>query len=183
MLSRSSKFGWPPVLSLVLLLLVSVGYLGCGGGKQIVQQTEAAPPEPVREEPPPPPPARQPAVEREEAPAPRPLMLANVNFDYDKYDLTASARDVLAGHARALRERPELNVRIAGHCDERGTIEYNLALGEKRANAVKDYLVSLGVERSRLSTISYGKERPLDARSNEEAWAKNRRAEFVIQNQ
>ncbi|MDZ7269175.1 MAG: peptidoglycan-associated lipoprotein Pal [candidate division KSB1 bacterium] len=184
MLSRLYKFGWLPALSTLLLPLLLMSHLGCSSGRQVVKQSEAAPPEPVREEtPPPPPPARQPAVEREDVPAPRPLMLANVHFDYDKYDLTATAREILAAHARALRERPELNVRIAGHCDERGTIEYNLALGEKRANAVRDYLVSLGVERSRLSTISYGKERPLDARSNEEAWAKNRRAEFVILNQ
>lgn len=111
------------------------------------------------------------------------LVLGNVNFDYDKFDLTSTARSILAEHASALRNRPEVNIRIAGHCDERGTIEYNLALGEKRANSVRDYLVSLGVERSRLSTISYGKERPLDARSNEQAWAQNRRAEFVILNQ
>jgi peptidoglycan-associated lipoprotein len=82
--------------------------------------------------------------------------------------------------ARALKQRPEVPVVIEGHCDERGTIEYNLALGEKRAKAVKDYLVSLGIDRSRLTTISYGKERPLDSRSNEFAWAQNRRAEFVI---
>ena len=79
-----------------------------------------------------------------------------------------------------LKENPDIKLTIEGHCDERGTIEYNLALGERRANAVKNYLINYGINPKRLSTISYGKERPLDPRSNEEAWAKNRRAAFVI---
>jgi peptidoglycan-associated lipoprotein len=75
-----------------------------------------------------------------------------------------------------LESRPQARVLIEGHCDERGTVEYNLALGEKRAQAVKEYLVTYGVEGERLDTVSYGEERPLDPRSTEEAWAKNRRA-------
>ncbi|MCL4705718.1 peptidoglycan-associated lipoprotein Pal [bacterium] len=169
-------------LAALLVAVLSLAFLGCPSSKKVTQ-TETAPLEPAREEPPPPPPAEPRPEPPRETPAPRPLVLGNVNFDYDKFDLTSTARSILAEHASALRNRPEVNIRIAGHCDERGTIEYNLALGEKRANSVRDYLVSLGVERSRLSTISYGKERPLDARSNEQAWAQNRRAEFVILNQ
>jgi peptidoglycan-associated lipoprotein len=107
-----------------------------------------------------------------------PLILQNVYFEFDKYDLTAEALQTLADNARALKAHPEASVLIEGHCDERGTIEYNLALGDKRAKAARDYLTSLGVSAAQLSTISYGKEQPLDTRNNEEAWARNRRAEF-----
>jgi peptidoglycan-associated lipoprotein len=74
-----------------------------------------------------------------------------------------------------------VNVTIEGHCDERGTIEYNLALGERRAKSARDYLIRFGLDRKRFKTVSYGEERPVDLRQNEEAWAKNRRAEFVVQ--
>lgn len=108
------------------------------------------------------------------------ISFRDVNFDFDKYDLSAEARDLLANHARVLKENLEIRLKIEGHCDERGTIEYNLALGERRANAVRNYLVNYGIDSYRLSTISYGKERPLDSRSTSEAWAKNRRAAFVV---
>ena len=108
------------------------------------------------------------------------LSFRNVNFDYDKYDLTPEAREILANHARLLKENPQVKLKIEGHCDERGTIEYNLALGERRAYAVKNYLVNYGIDTYRLSTISYGKEQPLDARATPEAWAKNRRAAFIV---
>lgn len=110
------------------------------------------------------------------------LSFRDVNFDYDKYDLTPESRGILANHARLLKENPEIKLKIEGHCDERGTIEYNLALGERRAYAVKNYLVNYGIDAYRMSPISYGKERPLDPRSTEEAWAKNRRTTFVIRN-
>ena len=111
------------------------------------------------------------------------LTFQNVNFDFDKYDLSPEARKILAHHARVLKEDPQVQLKIEGHCDERGTIEYNLALGERRAFAVKNYLVNYGIDAYRLSTISYGKERPLDPRSTPEAWAINRRAAFVITQQ
>jgi len=161
---------------LFIMGFVFISLLACGGSKQVAQTEE-----PLITEPPPA--ETAPAEETASAPAveraaPAPLILQTVNFDYDKYDLTAVALDILAINAKGLREHPEANVIIEGHCDERGTVEYNLALGDKRAKAVKDYLVSLGTEASRLTTISYGKERPLDAGQNEAAWAKNRRAEF-----
>lgn len=109
------------------------------------------------------------------------LNLRDVNFDYDKSNLRGDAITILAEHARLLKENPNVKILIEGHCDERGTIEYNLALGERRASAVKNYLKDYGITADRLSTISYGKERPLDSRANEEVWAKNRRAAFVIQ--
>ena len=116
----------------------------------------------------------------EERSEPAPLVFENVNFDYDRSELTAAARDILANHARLLRDNASVRILVEGHCDERGTIEYNLALGERRADTVLRYLGSLGVERSRLSTISYGKERPIDEGHSENSWFRNRRAEFKI---
>lgn len=106
--------------------------------------------------------------------------LQPVYFEFDSYALSEETRETLRNNAEWLKAHPSLKVLIEGHCDERGTEEYNLALGEKRAKSVRDYLVQLGVSSENLSTISYGEEFPVDARHNEEAWAKNRRAEFVI---
>lgn len=107
--------------------------------------------------------------------------LMRIYFDFDQYVLTDSAKDQLASNARLLKAAPAVKVQIEGYCDERGSDEYNLALGEKRALATKNYLVSLGVAAGRLSIISYGEEMPLDPANTEEAWAKNRRAEFKAQ--
>jgi peptidoglycan-associated lipoprotein len=164
-------------VGLCLIGIAMISLLACGGSKQVAQ-TEAEEPEVAQPEPPPPREEVVTAAPVEKA-APAPLVLQTVNFDYDKYDLTSVAMDILSINARGLREHPETQVLIEGHCDERGTVEYNLALGDKRAKAVKDYLVGLGIDGSRLSTITYGKERPLDTGRNEAAWAKNRRAEFV----
>jgi len=106
-------------------------------------------------------------------------VLAVINFDFDKYDLREDARRMLARNATLIKEHGQLKIRIEGHCDERGTVEYNLALGEKRARAARDFLISQGIPASRLSIISYGKERPSDRAHNEAAWAENRRAEFI----
>lgn len=106
--------------------------------------------------------------------------LQTVYFEFDSYYLSEEARATLSENAEWMKAHPQLKVLIEGHCDERGTEEYNLALGEKRAKSVRDYLVQLGVPSDALSIISYGEEFPVDARHNEEAWAKNRRAEFVI---
>ena len=105
--------------------------------------------------------------------------LRNVHFSFDSYALDERARSVLDGNAVYLKEHPQMNIVIEGHCDERGTDLYNLALGDRRADAAKRYLMELGIDKSRMKTISYGEEKPLDPRHNEEAWAKNRRAQFV----
>ena len=101
-------------------------------------------------------------------------------FGYDRFDLTPEARSVLERQAAWLRQYPNVMVLVAGNCDERGTREYNLALGARRAAAVRDYLVSLGVAANRLESVSYGKERPLDPRANEEAWSVNRNGHTQI---
>lgn len=106
-------------------------------------------------------------------------LLQGVIFDFDSCTLSAAAREILGRNADLLKKNSAA-VQVEGHCDERGSDEYNLALGEKRARAALDYLVTLGVHRERLSFISYGKERPADPGHDESAWAKNRRADFAI---
>jgi len=107
-------------------------------------------------------------------------LLKDVYFDFDKYDIRLRDAEILKENAALLKRYPNLKVQIEGHCDERGTLEYNLALGERRANHTKKYLLSLGISADRISTISYGEERPFDTAHNEDAWTKNRRAHFVI---
>lgn len=120
---------------------------------------------------------KQPGIEGEVLQS---TLLKDVHFDFDRYDVRPQDVNILKDNAAVLLKYPKLKVQVEGHCDERGTAEYNLALGERRANSVKKYLISLGVPADRLSTISYGKEMPLDPGHNEEAWAKNRRAHIVI---
>jgi len=103
-----------------------------------------------------------------------------VNFGTDRYDLDDEATMILARQVAWLKQHPNVRVTLEGHCDERGTREYNLALGERRANAAKNYLVSNGVDAGRISVISYGKERPIALGSDEAAWAQNRRAVTVV---
>ena len=103
-----------------------------------------------------------------------------VFFDYDSSELDADAQELLQDQVAWLKQYSSVSVAIEGHCDERGTREYNLALGEKRAQAVKNYLVSLGISADRVSTISYGKERPAVVGSNDGAWAQNRRSVTIV---
>ncbi len=104
----------------------------------------------------------------------------DIYFEFDSIRLAPDAQEILTKKANWLRANPAATVTIEGHCDNRGTNEYNLALGEGRAQSARAFLVDLGIESSRLNTISYGEERPLDSAQAEEAWAKNRRAHFVI---
>ncbi|HEK85049.1 MAG: peptidoglycan-associated lipoprotein Pal [Candidatus Saccharicenans sp.] len=156
----------------------------------------------VKEVPPPPPPQaqEQPKVEKVEAPVVKePVLteeeifqkktleeinqekpLAMIFFDYDKYNIRPDAVPVLETNAQWLKAHPTVKILIEGHCDERGTEEYNLALGERRAKATMEYLVSLGIPAERMKIISYGKSQPLDPGHDEAAWAKNRRAQFLI---
>jgi peptidoglycan-associated lipoprotein len=103
-----------------------------------------------------------------------------VYFDYDKYDLKPESRETLKKHADWLAKNPDKKVMVEGNCDERGTNEYNMALGQRRAESAAKYLKSLGVSPKRISTVSYGEDRPVCKESNEACWAKNRRAEFVV---
>lgn len=116
----------------------------------------------------------------EEAARAREILAEMVHFDFDKYDIRPEYQTTLRSKADVLRANPDVRVRIEGHADERGSDEYNLALGMRRANAVKDFLVGFGLDASRFETVSLGEERPIDAASTEEAWARNRRAEFHV---
>jgi peptidoglycan-associated lipoprotein len=106
--------------------------------------------------------------------------LADIYFEFDKSDVTDAARATLVRHAAWLAGHPDVRLVIEGHCDERGTVEYNLALGDKRAQATRDQLVALGVAAARLRTASLGKERPIATGHDETAWARNRRAHFAV---
>jgi len=106
--------------------------------------------------------------------------LQDIHFDFDKYNIRPDARLILKRNYEVLQGAPGAEVFVEGHCDERGTVEYNLALGQRRANAARDYLMSLGMGAGEVSTVSYGEERPLDPRQTEDAWAKNRRCHFVV---
>ena len=133
----------------------------------VVDQTETKPPE---------------DIEQMQARLESSGLLGDVFYDFDKYDLRPEARERLAKNAEFMNssEGRSLTFRIEGHCDERGTNEYNLALGQNRGTTALDYLSSLGVDRSRFQTVSYGEERPFCTESTEACWQKNRRARFVI---
>jgi len=143
--------------------------------KKVVDAT----PEPVAQQPEPEP-EPEPKKEVVVYKVPDVVMQEDIYFDFDKSTLTPAAQDNLLRKAEWLRENPDATVTIEGHCDERGTNEYNLALGDRRAESAKSFLIDLGIDPSRLTTISYGEERPVDPRHMEEAWDKNRRDHFVV---
>jgi peptidoglycan-associated lipoprotein len=161
----------------VMLLVIPGLMFSVSCQKKLVDAT----PEPVVQEEV----AEEVVVEEEVAVAPVPkipdaVMQEDIYFEFDKSTLTPAAQDNLMQKAEWLRENPDATVTIGGHCDERGTNEYNLALGDRRAESAKAFLVDLGIDAFRLTTISYGEERPVDPRHNEEAWAKNRRDHFEV---
>ncbi len=178
-------------------LVLAVMVLGLGGcGKKVPPVARPVPPPPATTAPAKPPAPPEPVKEAPLVP-PAPVKedemssrslddlnrdspLRPVFFEYDSAELSADAQKALNGNADVLKKYASWAVTIEGHCDERGTAEYNLALGERRAVAARTYLVSLGIAADRVKTVSYGKEFPFDPGHNEEAWAKNRRDHFVI---
>jgi len=121
------------------------------------------------------------AIRKEQEAARNMFISEDIYFDYDDSSLKSAAQTVLQRKAVWLRNNPEVAVLLEGHCDERGTTEYNLALGDRRANSAKTFLLDMGIDSSRMRTISYGEEMPVDRAHNEEAWAKNRRVHFTIE--
>ena len=169
-------------LGLVLLVaLIGIVLGGCGCFQQqmkgetpppaappaVVQAPEAKPVVPVVA----PPPAAMPAAQA--------FMMKDINFDFDKYNIREKDAAILKENTAWFKSNAGKKARVEGHCDERGTVEYNLVLGQKRADSAKNFLVNLGVDGKFLETVSYGKEQPLDPGQNEAAWAKNRRAHFA----
>jgi peptidoglycan-associated lipoprotein len=120
----------------------------------------------------------------ETAPAPEKpaaeVVFSDIFFDYDQASLREDARLTLEGNARMLMQHPDVKIQLEGHCDERGTVEYNLALGDRRAQSVKDFIVEFGADPGRITTISYGEERPFVQGHDEGAWSQNRRVHFVV---
>lgn len=143
-------------------------------------QAEAPAPAPGAAAVPVPPPTAPPAVAAKEQEKAREPTLRDIFFDFDRAEIRPDAKAPLADNVEWLQTHPKAAVTIEGHCDERGTIEYNLALGERRARATKDYLVASGVDPKRMSTVSFGKERPFVVGHDESAWQWNRRAHFVL---
>lgn len=127
------------------------------------------------------PPARDETVKYEDPNQLYPGVFSAIYFDFNKFTITDAAKPKLERIATALKDKPTWKILVEGHCDERGTNEYNMGLGEQRALATKRYLVSLGVSETRFQTVSYGEERPVDGGHSESAWAKNRRSEFRVE--
>jgi len=147
-------------------------FSGCAENKAVVsegtaQEQKAAP-------------ATQEQTAKAGATTPAEASLLDINFDYDKSNIRPDARVIMKANADILLKNKASKITIEGYCDDRGTAEYNMALGERRAQEAKKYLANLGVDAAKMKTISYGEERPLDPGQNEEAWAKNRRAHFVV---
>jgi peptidoglycan-associated lipoprotein len=174
------------VIALAFLLLGTFTLSACK--KKPPTTTEQAkppveqvkPPEPTPTPVPPPPPAPPSILSQDLETLNKRGYLQDAFFDFDKSDLRQDARTALAADAEWLKKYPPIQVLIEGHCDERGTSKYNLSLGDRRANAAKEYLASLGVDATRIRTVSYGKERPFCTASTEECWQQNRRAHFLI---
>ena len=174
--------------AIILTLAVAVSFVACG---KKAPPPAPPPPPPVAPEPPPPAPPPKPEVEpqvdeyarlkaMDSDEIDRLGLLDTIYFDFDKWDIRESERAALAKNAETLKKFDFLKVSVEGHCDERGTVEYNLALGDRRARAVYDYLVSLGVPAGRLRTVSYGKEIPVCSESTEDCWQRNRRAKLTV---
>ncbi|HEY6866035.1 MAG TPA: peptidoglycan-associated lipoprotein Pal [Candidatus Eisenbacteria bacterium] len=165
----------PTLLASSVLFALTLGTPGCARRTaQAPPQSAAPPPVAVAAPEPAPPPPEAPA------PPPAPAEFQSAYFDFDSYGLHADAREALDQDAKLMRDQTGLMIRIEGHCDERGTVEYNMALGERRANAARDYLTAAGIAPDRIHIVSYGKEHPLVAGHDETAWAKNRCARVVV---
>ena len=167
------KYKW-----LIVLVALAVALSACAK-KQTTPVKETAPaPEVV------PPPIQEPTTPREQQPPvveEKPIALGDVFFEFDKYAVTPEYKSVLTKNAELLMANPSKKLLVEGHCDERGTAEYNMALGERRAKAVIEFCTAYGIAADRLTWISYGEERPFDSGHTEDAWAKNRRAHMVLQ--
>jgi peptidoglycan-associated lipoprotein len=173
----------------ILTIVSAVSIVGACGKPKPPAPPPPPPPVAPATPPPAPPPTTQPPPQVDEYARIKAMsadeidrmgLLAEIHFDYDKSDLREGDRSILNKNAEVLKKFDFIRVTVEGHCDERGSVEYNLALGERRAKAAYDYLISLGVAADRLKTVSYGKEVPLCSESNEGCWSRNRRDKFTV---
>ena len=178
--------------AIAMCIVLGFTLMGCPKKERVAPPPSAAPPPPpsVPEEAPPQPPAvlEEPGVIRDITEASRQLQLYDIFFDFDKYNIRSDQLPRAEKVAEILRKNPTWKVLIEGHCDERGTNEYNMSLGWKRANTVKEFLIARGIDAGRIETISYGEERPFvtgcslrpTVQEREDCWQQNRRAHFVV---
>ena len=168
----------------ILGLVLSIsGLTGCSSKKKIAAQPKQTVKAPEKKPAPAPQVKEASKIEEkvEEAPeVPRDLRFATIYFDFDESNIRNDQRSSMINNAQLLSKYKTVKILVEGHCDERATNEYNLALGQRRADSVKSFLTDYGIDRSRISTVSYGEERPVDRGHDETAWAKNRRCEFII---
>lgn len=178
------SFDTQRIAKLAMIGLAAASLAACASRPKPAGPAEPTPPTPHAEAPYTPTPAPQSPVDQGPLPGTVQDFVINIGeriyFDTDSYDVRSDAQPTLAAQAQWLNRYPAVRVRIEGNADERGTREYNLALGARRANAVREFLVAQGVSGSRIETLSYGKEKPIDGGSGEEAWAKNRNARTAI---
>lgn len=160
---------------MVILMVSSLALWGCPKKAEVTAVPEPAP----TAEPAPAPPVEEP----EERAAPMKEELESIYFDFDRSFIRDDARSAMKANADWLKANPKAKIRIEGNCDERGTIEYNQALGQRRAQAAKKYLTDMGISGDRISLISYGKEKPICTQSNEDCWQRNRRDDFIVVSQ
>ena len=177
-----TRFRWWRLATLAVAVVLASTLTACAKkATQVPPTTEAPPPQaPAPEKQP----ETTPTPEPEKIPAPKGITASDLQpvfFDLDSYTLRDDARGALDANAKLLRDNAGTKIVIEGHCDERGTVEYNQALGERRAQAARDYLTRAGIDEGRMQIVSYGKERPFDPGHDEAAWAKNRRAHFALQ--
>jgi peptidoglycan-associated lipoprotein len=166
---------------LTLGLALSFAFITTGCGKKKTSQTPTPTTRTPERKPAPQPQVQQAPRQTEEGlKAPSNLKLSNIFFDYDKSNIKSDQRSSIADNAAILSKYRTLRIRIEGHCDERGSDEYNLALGQRRCDATRQYLIEYGISSSRISTLSYGESRPVSLGHNETSWAQNRRCEFII---
>jgi len=165
-------------------ILLALSFMnGCSSKKKVVEQPKQEVKKPEEPKPAPKPQVKQAPQKVEEKVELRESALETIYFDFDKSDIKTDQRDRINRNARLLNDNKTVKIRLEGNCDERGTNEYNMALGDRRANSVRQFLMDYGISASQITTISYGEERPIDPGHNEDAWAKNRRCEFKIMSQ
>lgn len=163
-----------PVKHAVMIAVVALAANACGGGEEPAEEPQALAQAQADSA------AQAAAARRAEEERQGNVIAQMVNFDFDKSDIRADAQPIFERKLEVLRTNTSYRIRIEGHCDERGTDAYNLGLGTRRANAARQYLVNRGIDAGRIETVSLGERRPIDNRSNREAWARNRRVEFHI---